>query len=205
MMYCMFDSSDINQSTFVFSTYIQKSFCRHFGYMSSSRTRSSSTSGSLSPTERVSSSSSSSGSVQVQQGAAAQGIPTVRVPTPKELLQPKHLLRRPPYTSAPRTRTHFEEQGLDRKFPISKKLLPGGPVQTVEPPKVAPIVSFLELVPSEEPSSSSNIRAKAVPVPPPKSAARLDARAGVLVRPSSALRARPIPPPQGKAKGKGKK
>ena len=203
MMYCMFDSSDINQCTFVFSTYIRKSFCRHFGYMSSSRTRSSSTSESQSPTEVVSSSSSSSGSVVIQPGVAAQGIPTVRVPTPKELLQPKHLLRRPPYTSAARTRTHFEEQGLDRKYPLSKKLLPGGPVQTVEPPKVAPVVSFLELVPSEEPSSNSNIRAKAVP--PPKSAARLDARAGVLVRPSSALRARPIPPPQGKAKGKGKK
>ena len=150
-----------------------------------------------SPTELVSSS---------PEGTAVAAPVAHRIPTPKKLLLPKALVRRPQtedYTSAPRVRTHYSCPNLDRKYPPDRKLLPGGPV-VKKAGKPGPVQSFLipVVVPQTEVAPSSAVPK---PAPPPKAAARLDARAGVLVRPSSAS-ARAIPPTVGeKGEGKGKK
>ena len=171
-----------------------------FSAMSGSESDSGSTT--ESPTVVVSCSSTESDSSV----AVASPAPAPRIPTPKELLQPKALRRRPkpePYTSAPRVRTHYNWPDLQRKFPPDKKLLPGGPV-VKEAGKPGPIQSFLIPVEVEQPVVAPSSAPK--PSPPPKAAARLDAREGVLIRPSSAS-ARPIPTAvdRGKGKGKGKK
>lgn len=165
-----------------------------FSAMSSSESETCSTT--ETPTELVSCSSTSSLLAPVQ---------GPRVPTPKELLRPKAEVRRPPenYTSAARVRTHYKFPSLDRKYPLDRKLLPGGPVLQ-KAGKPGALHTFLIPVVAKQPSIAPSSAPK--PAPPPKSPARLDAREGVLVRAKSAS-ARPIPPAvgdSGKGKGKGK-